>query len=153
MTQIRYTIAFMLSLALLSGCSKQKSSAPAQKPDAPAQKDLSATGDISKLQGTWSVVSGESIGEAAPKGAFDGATVMFTGTKATLLGKEGTFEVDDSKRPRWIEFARAGSKQVGIYELSGDDLKFCVGPTDDRPKEFKTKPRTDHTLLVLKKKR
>jgi uncharacterized protein (TIGR03067 family) len=86
-------------------------------------------------------------------GAFDGATVTFAGKKAALLGKEGTFAIDASKRPHWIEFIRAGSKQVGIYELSGDDLKFCVGPPDDCPKEFKTKPRTDYTLLVLKRKR
>ena len=68
------------------------------------------------------------------------------------MGKEGTYEIDASKNPREIDFIRGKTKQIGIYELNGDRLKLCVGPSDDRPKEFTTKPRTDHSMFVLKRK-
>jgi uncharacterized protein (TIGR03067 family) len=107
--------------------------------------------DVAKLQGSWDVISGQANGEAPPKGMFDGAKVSFAGLRVSLLGKDATFEIDETKQPHWIEFNRPGSRQIGIYELSGDNLKLCVGPPDDRPKEFKTKPRTDHTMLILKR--
>jgi uncharacterized protein (TIGR03067 family) len=139
MHRIRWSLLAFASLLLLAGCSKSK--------------DVATSADLAKLQGSWNVVSGESNGEPPPKGLFDGATVRFSGKTAILMGKEGTFEIDESKQPHWIEFNRPGSRQIGIYELSGDDLKFCVGPPDDRPKEFKTKPRTDHTMMVLQRKK
>ncbi len=109
--------------------------------------------DHAALQGEWEVVSAESNGEAPPPGFLIGAKVAFSGNQSTLLGKEATFELDASKRLRQIDFVHVKSRQIGIYELDGDSLKLCVGPPDDRPKEFKTKPRTDHSLLILKRKK
>jgi uncharacterized protein (TIGR03067 family) len=71
----------------------------------------------------------------------------------TLLDKEGTFELDASKNPRQIDFVRGQARRIGIYELDGDNLKLRFGPADDRPKEFKTKPRTEHSLFALKRKK
>lgn len=143
----------LASLVLLSGCAKRKKDAPTLEPDAQMQRESVPAGDVAKLQGTWNVVAGESNGEPAPQGMLNGATISFAGKRSVMMGKEGTFEIDEHKQPHGIEFDRAGSKQIGIYQLSGDDLKICVGPADDRPKDFKTKPRTDHTMLVLKRKR
>jgi uncharacterized protein (TIGR03067 family) len=109
--------------------------------------------DHATLQGEWLIVSAESNGEPPPPGMLDGAKFAFSGDKLTLLGKEGTFELDASKNPRQIDLVRGKTRQIGIYELDGDDLKLCVGPSDDRPKEFKTKARTDHSLFVLKRKK
>lgn len=109
--------------------------------------------DRTALQGEWEIVSAESNGEPPPPGALQSAKFVFSGNKLTLMGKEGTFELDASKNPRQIEFIRGSIRQIGIYELEGDRLQLCVGPADDRPKEFKTKPRTDHSAFVLKRKR
>jgi len=116
-------------------------------------KDAASQQDHQALQGEWEIVSAESNGEPPPPGLLDGARFAFSGDKLTLLNKEGTFEVDATKTPRQIDFVRGKTRQLGIYDLDADNLKLCVGPADDRPKEFKTKPRTDHSLFVLKRKK
>src|SRR5438128_1339210 len=99
-------------------------------------EDEQSTKDHAALQGEWAIVSAESNGEPPPAGLLDGAKFAFSGNKLTLLGKEGMFELDASKSPRQIDFIRGKTRQIGIYELNGDSLKLCVGPADDRPKEF-----------------
>jgi uncharacterized protein (TIGR03067 family) len=116
-------------------------------------QDEQSKKDHAALQGEWEIVSAESNGEPPPPGLLNGAKFAFSGDKLTLLGKVATFELDATKNPRQIDFVRGKTCQIGIYELDGDNLKLCVGPSDDRPKEFKTKPRTDHSLFVLKRKR
>jgi uncharacterized protein (TIGR03067 family) len=116
-------------------------------------QDEQSKKDRAALQGEWEIVSAESNGEPPPPGLLDGARFAFSGDKLTLLGKEGTFELDASKSPRQIDFVRGKSRQIGIYELDGDSLKLCVRPADDRPKELKTKSRTDHSLFILKRKK
>lgn len=116
------------------------------------RQDSASQQDHTALQGEWEIVSAESNGEPPPPGMLDGAKFAFSGDKLTLMGKEGTFELDATKSPRQIDFIRGKSRQLGIYELDGDQLKLCVGPADDRPKEFKARPRTDHSLFVLKRK-
>ncbi len=68
------------------------------------------------------------------------------------MSKEGTFKLDASKKPHQIDLVPGNSRQSGIYELDGRRLLLCVGPADDRPKNFKMKPRTDHTSFVLERK-
>jgi uncharacterized protein (TIGR03067 family) len=126
-------------LVLISGCSGRGK-------DEQSQKDRAA------LEGEWEILSAESNGEPPPPGLLNGAKFAFSGDKLTLMGKEGTYEIDASQNPRQIDFIRGNTKQIGIYELDGDRLKLCVGPADDRPKEFKTKPQTDHSMFVLKRK-
>jgi uncharacterized protein (TIGR03067 family) len=116
-------------------------------------KDEQSKRDHAALQGEWEIVSAESNGEPPPPGLLNGAKFAFSGDKLTLLGKEGTFELDATKSLRQIDFVRGKTRQIGIYELDGDNLKLCVGPADDRPKEFTTRPRTDHSLFVLKRKK
>jgi uncharacterized protein (TIGR03067 family) len=128
------------SLVVVTACSRTGS-------------DERSKADHAALQGEWEVVSAESNGEPPPPGLLDGAKFAFSGDGLTLLGKEGTFELDATQSPRRIDFVRGKGRQLGIYELDGDSLKLCVGPADDRPTEFKTKPRTDHSLFVLKRKK
>ena len=138
---MRYVASMLVTTSLLatSACTKKGQ-------DSASQQDSAA------LQGEWEIVSAESNGEPPPPGLLDGARFAFSGDKLTLMGKDGTFELDATKSPRQIDFVRGKSRQIGIYELDGDKLKLCVGPADDRPTEFKTKPRTDHSLFVLKRK-
>ncbi|AMV28556.1 hypothetical protein VT84_29390 [Gemmata sp. SH-PL17] len=116
-------------------------------------QDERAKKDHASLQGEWEIVSAESNGEPPPPGFLTGAKIVFSGDKSILLGKEAIFELDASKTPRQLDFIRGKTRQIGIYELDGDDFKLCVGPADDRPKEFKTRPRTDHSLFVMKRKK
>jgi uncharacterized protein (TIGR03067 family) len=116
----------------------------------PVPEDQSSK-DRTAIQGEWEIVFAESNGAPPPPGLLDHAKFVFTGDKMSLLGKDATFELDATKNPAQIDFKN--SRQIGIYEFNGDDLKLCFGPSDDRPKEFKTKPRTDHSLFVLKRKR
>lgn len=132
------TVAVLAAFILGSGCGRRGQ-------DEKSKKDHAA------LQGEWDVISGESNGELPPPGLFTGAKFVVSGDKSILLGKEARFQLDATKNPHQIEFVRGKTRQIGIYELDGDNLKMCVGPPDDRPKEFKTKPRTDHSLLVLKR--
>lgn len=128
------------SLLLVPACSGKRQ-------DEQSRKDHAA------LQGEWEIVSAESNGEPPPPNLLKGAAFAFAGDKLTLMGKEGTFELDASKSPRQIDFIRGKTRQIGIYELEGDRLKLCVGPADDRPREFKTKPRTDHSSFVLQRRK
>jgi len=116
----------------------------------PVQNDQSNK-DHEAIQGEWEIVDAESNGVPPPPGMFDHAKFVFSGNKLALLGKDRTFELDATKNPKQIDFKNVG--QIGIYELNGDNLKLCVGPADDRPKEFKTRPRTDHSLFLLRRKR
>jgi uncharacterized protein (TIGR03067 family) len=134
-----YSAVATFSLVLVPACSGPGS-------------DERSKADRAALQGEWEIVSAESNGEPPPPGMLDGAKFAFSGDNLTLLGKEGTFELDATQSPRRIDFIRGKGRQLGIYELDGDRLKLCVGPADDRPTEFKTQPRTDHSLFVLKRK-
>jgi uncharacterized protein (TIGR03067 family) len=116
-------------------------------------QDEQSKKDRASLQGAWELVSAESNGEPPPSGLLDGAEFAFSGDRLTLLAKEGTFELDATKSPRQINFVRGKTRQLGIYELDGDNLKLCVGPSDDRPKEFKTKRGTDQSLFELRRKK
>ena len=48
-----------------------------------------------------------------------------------------------------------GKKELGIYEVNGDDLKICHAPygTDKRANEFATTDGRGWTLYVLKRDR
>jgi uncharacterized protein (TIGR03067 family) len=141
------SLIVMPSLVLLPACSRNERAAPTQ--DEETKRDHAA------LQGDWTIVAAESNGEPPPPGLLDQAKLAFSGEKANLMGKESRFELDASKSPRQIDFILGKSRQWGIYELDGDDLKLCVcvKPPEDRPKEFTTKPRTDHTLFIMKRKK
>ena len=138
-TRVLLCVAAASSLLLSPGCSGKG-------------QDPSSKQDHAAIQGEWVVVSAESNGEPPPPGLLDAAKFVFAGDSLDLLGKKGTFVLDASTNPRQVDFVRGKIRQIGIYELDGDSLKLCVGPEDDRPKAFKTKPRTDHSLFVLKRK-
>ncbi|MBI3097371.1 MAG: TIGR03067 domain-containing protein [Planctomycetes bacterium] len=144
--EMRIRLLTALMLACL-GCGQSR--APT---DPPAGSLEQSQKDRAALQGNWEVLSAESNGEPPPPGLLNGAEFAFSGDKLTLLGKEGTYEIDAGRSPRHIDFLRGTARQLGIYELSRDRLTLCVGPADDRPREFKTNPRTDHSLFVLKRK-
>jgi uncharacterized protein (TIGR03067 family) len=115
-----------------------------------------------RLEGEWSMVSGEIDGQPLPaeyvKGAKrvareDETTVMIGGR----LFLKARYTIDPSKKPKTIDYAMTGGPtkgktQLGIYELDADTVKFCfAAPGKDRPGEFTTKAGSGRTLSVWKR--
>src|SRR5438445_10205692 len=90
--------------------------------------DAEATrAEMAKLQGEWSMVSGEAEGQAMPEAmrataqrvAKDNETTVMIGGQ---LFMKAQFTVDPSTKPKTIDYTMtggftAGKKQLGIYEL------------------------------------
>jgi uncharacterized protein (TIGR03067 family) len=118
--------------------------------------------EMAKLQGEWSMISGEIDGQAMPKEFLQGAKRVAKDDKTTVtiagqLFMEAQFSVDPSKKPKTIDYTMTGGptkgkQQLGIYELDGDQVKFCfASPGKDRPADFSTAPGSDRTLSVWKR--
>jgi uncharacterized protein (TIGR03067 family) len=115
--------------------------------------------DRQALQGEWHVVEVIQLGQPARTGetafvfAGDGATSRMGGG---AKGIEYGIRLGPSARPRTIDFTFGGEvSAVGVYELSGDMLKFCVRYPNDpvgRPQALEAR-EAGATLYVLKRVR
>jgi uncharacterized protein (TIGR03067 family) len=121
--------------------------------------------DRKALQGTWQVVEqthGDDAVDEQAKGVqfiFDHNKIVVKKDEKAIL--EGTFRIDAAKSPPQIdakilkdeeEPQRVGETAVGIYQISGDRLKWCSSEPgqDTRPSEFATKG-TNFVLIVLER--
>jgi uncharacterized protein (TIGR03067 family) len=114
------------------------------------------------LEGEWSMVSGESGGQAmsaesvkiGKRVAKDGVTTITFGNQTYMAAK---YTIDPTKKPKTIDYAvtegpAKGKTQLGIYEPDGDTVKFCfAAPGKERPTEFKTAADSERTLSVWKR--
>lgn len=71
---------------------------------------------------------------------------------------EGTFTLDATKSPPWIDLTPKGPKQLvvirGIYKLEKGILTICYAPPGkDRPTTFDAREGSGHTLNVWKKEK
>jgi uncharacterized protein (TIGR03067 family) len=118
--------------------------------------------DMARLEGEWSMVSGEINGKAMPDAFLKGSRrVSKDGvTTVTIAGQpflKAKFTIDPSKKPKTIDYLMLdgftkGKKQLGIYELDGDTVKFCfASPGKERPGDFTAKEGSGQTLSVWKK--
>jgi len=121
-----------------------------------------AKNEMSRLEGEWSMVSGEANGQALPQElvktgkrvARDGETAITLGGQVYFKAK---FTIDPAKKPKAIDYTMTegptkGKIHLGIYELEGDTLKFCfAAPGKDRPTEFTAKVGSQRTLSVWKR--
>lgn len=129
-----------------------------------AQDKETVKHDQELLQGTWSMVSGARDGAAFPADYLkhskrvakdDEVTVMLQGQ----LFMKAKFKLDPTKTPKQVDYAvsdgpYAGTTQLGIYELEGEQVKFCFSvPGKVRPTDFTTKPSDGRTLSVWKKEK
>jgi uncharacterized protein (TIGR03067 family) len=121
--------------------------------------DDPASKQMAQLQGEWTMVSGEIDGQALPAEFVKTGKRTATGDEVTIVigGRvffKAKFSVDPTQTPKTIDYAMTegptkGKKQLGIYELKGDTVKFCFGaPGGERPKEFTTTPGSGRTLSV-----
>jgi uncharacterized protein (TIGR03067 family) len=119
--------------------------------------------DLKKLEGTWTLVSGEKDGEKAGEAILKTAKLVIKGDHHDVkIGDDvfkGTHKIDASKKPHTIdaidtEGVFKGKTTLGIYALEGDTFKVCFAkPGQDRPKEFSTKSGTGHILHVWKREK
>jgi uncharacterized protein (TIGR03067 family) len=118
--------------------------------------------EMTRLEGDWSMVSGEANGMAMPKElvssgkrvAKDGETTITINGQVYLKAK---FTIDPTKKIKTIDYTMTegptkGKTHLGIYELDGDTVKFCfAAPGKDRPTEFTAKEGSEQTLSVWKR--
>jgi uncharacterized protein (TIGR03067 family) len=117
--------------------------------------------DLKKLEGTWTLTSGEKDGKNEAEKTIKTAKLVIKGDQHDVkIGDDtfkGTHKIDPSKKPKAIDATDTdgpfkGKTVHGIYEVDGDTFKVCFAkPGDDRPKEFSTKSGTGHILHVWKK--
>jgi uncharacterized protein (TIGR03067 family) len=120
--------------------------------------------EMAQLEGEWAMVSGEANGAPMPAAivatgrrvAKDGETTISMGGRMYFKAK---FSIDSTKKPKTIDYEMTegltkGKKQLGIYEIEGDTVKFCFGaPGKDRPAEFTSKEGSLNTLSVWKREK
>jgi uncharacterized protein (TIGR03067 family) len=119
---------------------------------------MADTSDLKKLQGAWNIVSLEMEGQKYPPG---GSRIEIHGGRFISVNMgaeyEGTVTLDESASPKTFDLnfdkgPEAGNKSLGIYELSGDSWKICLGLAGKkRPTQFVSKAGTGHALEILKR--
>ena len=123
---------------------------------APETPPAPITGDLAKLQGTWTT------DRADPRDGLE-LTLTISGKTATTttIEPDGTtslrtsgLEIDEDADPKTLDLISQGAEPqhfLGIYELASDRLTLCVGPPGgSRPSEFRAEPRGQQ-VVVLKR--
>jgi uncharacterized protein (TIGR03067 family) len=142
--------AFLTVWFLLAALSSRANQAEAAKKDQDA------------LQGKWTLIAGERDGQAFTPEFMTNSTRTAQGdlTTITIRGQmimQAKFSVDPSKQPKTVDYAVSagpykGATQLGIYDLAGDQVKFCFSvPGQKRPNSFTTKREDGRTLSVWKR--
>ena len=139
--------------------------------DKPGDKAAEKAGEADKaaLQGAWQSVGSEVNGEKQPEDDAKQYVIAFEGDKMTItrsgeMVMKGSIKLDAAQAPRHIDFkieenARdadaVGRTLEGIYEVKGEDLKWCFTLPDrgERPKAFKTEADSGQVLATLKKEK
>ena len=127
-----------------------------------SEPDKEKAAEEKGLLGAWKVVASEQSGKRTD--SFKGATFVFTADtlimKNTLDGKEEPFaaakyKLDPTKNPKSIDLSielDPGKPivQPGIYQLDGDELKFCLEAAGlPRPTKFETGATGTSNLFIL----
>jgi uncharacterized protein (TIGR03067 family) len=114
-----------------------------------------------ELTGTWHGVYAEVDGQATPAGYASSleATYQGNGFSIKVQGKvqhEGTYSVDDKVEPHQITFVytkstrfKVGTPRVGIFQLTGDTYKNCLGPVGAKPPATFNTTATSNTVLTV----
>jgi uncharacterized protein (TIGR03067 family) len=130
-----------------------------------AADDKQEKADKDKLHGTWQAVSGQRDGRPDDKVKEHHLTLSgegFSIKEGDKVVLKGMFKVDATKKPKALDFtidegpeALKGKTALGIYELNGDDLKWCAAEpgSSERPTEFAAKAGTRHLLVVFKREK
>jgi uncharacterized protein (TIGR03067 family) len=103
-----------------------------------------------KLDGTYSIISGEEDGAMVPTSRFEGTVVVFKGNTIVLTDKSGektfsaTFVIDATARPFKITMTNTTpkaqiKKAMGVIDVNGDTVSLCYNlPGGAVPTQFRT---------------
>jgi uncharacterized protein (TIGR03067 family)/prepilin-type processing-associated H-X9-DG protein len=126
---------------------------PAQDKDKKKSKS-----DKDLIQGSWTVESAIDDGMEIPKELRSSVLFIVKGDNIEVkIGDasplKGTFTIDESKKPKQMDFKHDEGKLIGIYEFKGDaTVTICLVEGDkDRPKEFKAPEGSGCKLVTLKR--
>ena len=116
-------ITALITLVALLGCHNEP---PATQPQ------------ITELEGKWSIVSYVWDGKTKP--ITVDVSMRFAGNTRQVWSVDSSinirrFSLDPSAMPAEIDIE---PEDVGIYELDGDTLTICIGPTGTRPDRFES---------------
>jgi uncharacterized protein (TIGR03067 family) len=115
--------------------------------------------ELKSIGGKW-VIDAATLGGRDHLDDFEGMTLTLDSDKYTIDFKEnsdaGTFTVDGSKSPKWIDIKTGakgpfkGRSLPGIYELKDGKLTLCLNSEkQDRPTAFEAKAKTPMMLLTF----
>jgi uncharacterized protein (TIGR03067 family) len=132
------------------------------KPRAAKKPQPTGSGPSTEFEGEWSMLSGVMSGQPMDESSVQWVKRVTRGNVTTVMAGPQTmikveFTYDGSKSPGAIDYvnlhgSNKGKSQKGIYELSGDVLKFCVAaPGAERPSEFESVRGDGRTLTVWKR--
>ena len=118
--------------------------------------------DMALFQGEWSMVSGAADGQPMPEPMLSQMKRVCKGdeTTTTMAGQvflKAKIVIDPTKKPKTIDYEMTGGftkgqKQLGIYEVEGDQFKSCFGkPGAERPADFTSRPGDGRTFSVWKR--
>ncbi len=125
-------------------------------------QDDAAQKELKHFQGHWQLLSLVRNGEKLPDEQTKGAQVTVQGNTYTVkvngeVKEEGTFKLDPSRRPKWIDITPTkgegkGQTYLGIYEVKGDTYTLCTAsPGQPRPKTLTSEPGSNHFLQTARK--
>ena len=110
-----------------------------------------------KLEGSYTVVSGEENGKAVPADRVKGSAVVFTADTITGTDKDkkeffaAKYTLDTGKSPWTIRMHSTAPKEadaVGLIKKEGDTVTLIYAlPGAPAPTEFKTKDRQNMFVL------
>jgi uncharacterized protein (TIGR03067 family) len=132
-------------------------------------KGAEGKGAAAELQGTWRAVASEMDGEKQPEDDVRQHTLVFSGDTLVVnkngeMVMKGKVKLDAAQKPAQIDFKLeenpanpddVGKSLTGIYELKGDELKWCFVLPDhtDRPKDFKSESGSGQIYATLKREK
>jgi uncharacterized protein (TIGR03067 family) len=111
----------------------------------------------SKLDGGYTIVSGEGNGKAVPAEKIQGGTVRFAGNRITGTDKDkkdffaASYTLDQTKTPWVIKMTSTAPKTAettGLVKKEGDTITLIYAlPGGPTPTEFKTKEGQNMFML------
>jgi uncharacterized protein (TIGR03067 family) len=129
---------------------------------APVPKEDPAKAELTKLNGTWEVVSYVRAGVEVDPDELEKRVTFKNGEYTWGNGDEPDGKIvtiDPSKKPKEVDYTpndgpNKDKKQRAIYQLDGDTFTDCFdgeNPDAERPKEFKSTKENGLTLVKYKR--
>jgi uncharacterized protein (TIGR03067 family) len=114
---------------------------------------------LRELEGIWEFTDLEVDGTAMPAAALLNSRMLIDGDRFRMESPdavyEGIFTINVEQRPHqidieFVEGPEAGNWSYGIFEVTGENFKICLGLTGaSRPISFATSPGSGHALENL----